>query len=78
VDPSGAANPLRRGCDLGFEAACRNLGVLKSGEAEFITGRPAIEDYPIILRGSKGEVRERDPAALAALVCREGWPDTCF
>src|SRR5262249_56914069 len=23
VDPAGAMNPLRHGCDLGFEAACR-------------------------------------------------------
>jgi hypothetical protein len=78
LDPAGAVSPLRRGCDLGFQAACRNLGVLTSGETDFITARPGIDDYPIILRGSKGEIREREPAALVALACREGWPDTCF
>jgi hypothetical protein len=78
VDASGAANPLQRGCDLGLEAACRNLSALKSGEADFITARPGIEDYSIILRGSKGEIREREPAALVALACREGWQNTCF
>jgi hypothetical protein len=77
LDPAGAVNPLRRGCDLGFDAACRNLGALTSGEADFITARPGIDDYPIILRGSKGEIREREPAALVALACREGWLDTC-
>jgi hypothetical protein len=78
LDPAGAVSPLRHGCDLGFQAACRNLGVLTSGETDFITARPGIDDYPIILRGSKGEIREREPAALVALACREGWPDTCF
>jgi hypothetical protein len=38
---------------------------------------PMLEDYPIILRGSKGEIRERDPSALYALACREGWLNTC-
>jgi hypothetical protein len=38
---------------------------------------PAVADYPIILRGSKGEIRERDPSALYDLACREGWPDIC-
>ena len=47
-------------------------------EADFVAARPGIEDFPIILRGSKGEIRERDPAALMALACREGWSDTCF
>ena len=44
---------------------------------EFASAPPTLEDFPIILRGSKGELRERDPAALYALACREGWPDTC-
>ena len=60
------------------QAACRNVGVLKNGEADFSTARPGVGDYPIILRGSKGEIREREPAALMALACREGWHDTCF
>jgi len=38
---------------------------------------PTLDDYPIILRGSKGPIVERTPAALYALACREGWPDTC-
>jgi hypothetical protein len=76
-DASGAARPLRRGCDLGFEAGCGNLNVLISGEGGFSAPPPGLKDYPIILRGSKGEIRERDPAALYALACREGWPGTC-
>ena len=36
-----------------------------------------VEDLPIILRGSKRAVEERDPDALYALACERGWPDSC-
>ncbi len=77
LDPEGAADPLKRGCELGFPTACRNLNTLTGEAGNFASAPPTLEDYPIILRGSKGELRERDPAALYALACREGWPDTC-
>ena len=77
LDPAGAAQPLSRGCELGSDAACRNLRTLTSGTGALATARPALEDYPIILQGSKGEIRERDPSALYALACREGWSVTC-
>jgi hypothetical protein len=72
LDPAGAAEPLRRGCDLGFTTACANLrgGALAASP-------PTLEDYPIILKGSKGTIRERDPSALYALACLQGWPGTC-
>jgi len=73
LDPAGAAKPLRRGCELGSAAACQNLQVLTTGSGSFAAPPPALDDYPIILRGSKGDIRERDPAALAARACREGW-----
>jgi hypothetical protein len=77
LDPAAAAKPLRSGCEHGFSAACRNLNVLLTGAGSFVSAPPSLADYPIILRGSKGEIRERDPAALYALACREGWPGTC-
>ena len=77
LDPKGAAEPLRRGCELGFAAACRNLSELDTGSGNFSAAQPTVDDFPIILRGSKGEVRERDPAELYALACKEGWPNTC-
>ncbi len=77
LDPAGAADPFRRGCSLGVETACQNLNTLTSGSGRFASVPPNLEDFPIILRGSKGEIRERDPSALYALACREGWPDTC-
>jgi hypothetical protein len=77
LDPAGAAVPLRRGCELGFQTACQNLIMLASGKSSFAAAPPTLDDYPIILRGSKGDVREREPSALYALACREGWPETC-
>ena len=72
LDPAGAAEPLRRGCGLGFAAACQNLRTLTTGQGAFASAPPALEDLPIVLRGSKGEIREREPGALYALACREG------
>jgi hypothetical protein len=77
LDPAGAAEPFRRGCDLGHATACQNLQTLMTGTGKYASVPPMLEDYPIILRGSKGEIRERDPSALYALACREGWPGTC-
>jgi hypothetical protein len=77
LDPAGAAKPLQRGCELGFAVACGNLSELTSGTGSFAPAPPKLDDYPIILRGSKGEIQERDPAALYALACREGWPGAC-
>jgi hypothetical protein len=77
LNPAGAAEPLRLGCGLGFETACGNLKTLTSGAGKFARTPPAIQDYPIILQGSKGEIREREPSELYALACREHWPDTC-
>ncbi|HLI85151.1 MAG TPA: hypothetical protein VKV17_14615 [Bryobacteraceae bacterium] len=77
LDPGTAADPLRRGCELGFAAACGNLNALIHHTGRFAASPPTIDDFPIILRGSKGPVREHDPAALYALACREGWPNTC-
>ncbi len=53
------------------------LTELPSGTGAFAAPPPTLEDYPIILRGSKGEIREREPSELYALACQEGWPGTC-
>ena len=79
LDPADAAGALGRGCDLGFGPACQNLTRLSSGLGpfEFDQARPTLEDYPIILRGTKGPITERSPAALYARACSQGWADTC-
>jgi hypothetical protein len=77
LDSAGAAGPFRRGCDKGNDTACENLHVLSTGTGKFASVPPTIDDYPVILRGSKGELRETDPAILAEKACRIGWTDAC-
>ena len=77
LNPAQAADPFRRGCELGAVAACDNLRALAGGSDSFHAAAPALADYPVILEGSKGAIRTRDPAELYALACREGWPNTC-
>jgi hypothetical protein len=77
LDPAGAAKPLKRGCELGFTAACGNLSELTSGTGRFTPAPPKLDDYSTILRGSKGEIQERDPLKLYTLACHEGWSGAC-
>lgn len=77
LDPADAAAPLQRGCSLGFPAACRNLRILTTGGGAFGAGPPTLDDLPIILQGAKGEIREREPSALYALACHQGWAEAC-
>jgi len=77
LDPAAAAESIQRGCGLGFVPACDNINRLTAGAGTLQSAPPMVEDYPIILRGSKGPVTERTPSALYALACKEGWPDTC-
>jgi len=76
TDPAGAADPFRYGCDLGFRAACRNLSTL-TDSGELVGASPSLKDYAIVLKGSKREVRDRNPASLYTLACNQGWPDAC-
>jgi hypothetical protein len=68
---------LERGCDLGFMPACGNVNRLITGSGAAVKASPTLQDYPIILRGSKAPITDRTPSALYALACSEGWPDTC-
>jgi hypothetical protein len=60
-------------CDRGSVWACEEL---RNG-VDSRPHLPTIDDYPIVLRGSKGPIRDTNRAALEALACREGWPGTC-
>jgi hypothetical protein len=75
-DAVGATVPFKRGCGLGFTAACENLRTMLTGGV-LAVAPPTLKDYPIVLRGSKGAITDREPAALYARACDEGWPDTC-
>ena len=75
----GAVGEFERACRLGFGPACRNLEGLAAGDERlarggaFQRGPPLLQELPIVLRGSKGPVTERDPDALRALGCERGW-----
>ncbi len=61
------------GCELGYDPACANAG-RRTGDVAFLArGDPAPADLPVILRGTKPVVTDRNPAHLAALACDEGW-----
>jgi hypothetical protein len=69
----GDAEAFQRGCELGFRPACRNVIRLSSGTGKLASAPPAVADYPLVLKGSKGEIQDRDPARLKALAHWEGW-----
>ena len=77
LNAADAAETLGRGCDLDFGPACQNVERLASGFNSFEHGQPTLQDYPIILRGTKGPITDRSPAALYARACNQGWDNTC-
>ena len=77
-DPRAASAAwFGRGCALGFAAACENLRRPAGAPGSFERAPPGLDDWPVVLRGSKGPVADRTPAALLARACRQGWPGTC-
>ena len=72
-----ASFAFRRGCELGFEAACGNYRAILADDGAFERAPPTLDDYPIVLRGSKRGITDRDPARLYARACRQGWPEAC-
>ena len=72
-DFRGAAGEFDRSCRLGFAPGCANLEALRIGAMELGRAPPPLAELPIVLRGSKGPVTERDPEALRALGCERGW-----
>ncbi len=38
---------------------------------------PPVEELPIVLRGSKAPIADRDPSSLRARACAQGWADMC-
>jgi len=77
ANPGRAATSFQRACDLGFAPGCDNLAAMTQGASPSRRGAPRLADYPVILRGSKGPIRDREPAQLYARACLQGWPDTC-
>ncbi len=76
LNQSGTAD-FQRGCDLGFEAACRNLNRQPNAAEPPAREKPPVVELPLVLRGTKPPLRERDPVKLYALACRQGWTGFC-
>jgi hypothetical protein len=68
---------FERGCRLGFVPACRNAIRPAHDARPLERPAPALVDYPIVLRGSKGPIPERTAPELYARACEQGWPDAC-
>ena len=73
----GATSSFNRGCDLGFSFACANSKWVSQIGGEPQREGPSLRDLPIVLRGSKGPVVERNPKALYLLACERGWLNMC-
>jgi len=72
-----ATEVFERGCRLGFSLACENAKRSTTAPEAMARSGPRLADLPIVLRGTKPPLRERDPAKLKALACWEGWPGAC-
>ncbi len=75
-DYRGAAREFEQACARGFNPGCANLQALLGGGARpgiFVRERPPPGEMPLVLRGSKGPVAERELDALVALACSRGW-----
>ena len=77
LDRSEALTTLGRGCALQFPAACENLERIWVGATPLARAPPLPAELPILLRGSKGPVQERDTHVLQKLACERGWSNTC-
>jgi hypothetical protein len=75
--PSDVEGAFSRGCTLEFPAACDNLDRMTIGGGSFVSARPLPRDLPLILRGSKAPIRERDVGELYALACEREFRGTC-
>ena len=75
-NPRRAAAAFERACTLQFAAACDNAKALATAGA-LRHDAPTLADYRIILRGSKGPLKDEEPAHLLERACAIGWPSAC-
>jgi hypothetical protein len=76
ANPRRAAVSFERACGLRFAAGCDNAAAMAKG-GTFRRDAPTLADYQFVLTGSKGPMKEREPARLHARACTQGWPGTC-
>ena len=76
-DRAGAAASFEQGCALGFRPACANTSWVTHRRGDPERGAPGLSDLPVVLRGSKGKIVDRDPESLYVLACVRGFSDLC-
>ena len=76
-DRAGAAASFEQGCALGFRPACANTSWVTRRRGEPERGAPGLSDLPVVLRGSKGKIVDRDPESLYVLACARGFSNLC-
>jgi hypothetical protein len=76
-NPARAASAFDRACALQFAAGCDNAAAVARGATTFRRDDPTAADYQYILRGSKGPLRDTEPAKLYARACELGWQAAC-
>jgi len=75
-NPKRAAMSFERACELQFSAGCDNTVAMTAG-GMFRRNAPTVDDYRLVLRGSKGPMRELEPAELYTRACDQGFPGAC-
>jgi hypothetical protein len=64
-------------CRQGSTWACNELDLLQARDGAAQRALPTLDDYPIILRGSKAPITNVVPAALYTRACTQGWSEAC-
>jgi hypothetical protein len=73
-----AGQAFDRACALQSAPGCENARTMAVGGADMLRrGGPTPADYEFILKGSKGPLRDTDPAKRAVRACEIGWTDAC-
>lgn len=77
LDPVDIADLFARGCAQGFDAACENHAAFLADGEGLVSAPPQLDDYPIVLRGSKAPLVGWGAEALRDRACEQGWPADC-
>jgi hypothetical protein len=77
-DTVAAHESMQLGCELGFQPACVNLAnATSNSRLALASAPPPLEELPILLRGSKGPISDRNAASLYRRACDQGWVESC-
>jgi hypothetical protein len=67
-----------RACALGVNEGCENTLGLKIEGRPPTQARPALADWPVVLRTGKGALPDREPVEFYARACDQKWMTGCY